>query len=325
MPELFTGSDLSGTASAEPAAVASTETTPSPEPVTAAGSEPAATGPTDVVSDAPVGTDQAQTPAEPPQETWPRILANARTKAATDAKAQYAWAESIPEPHRATVGQFYTLLDREPTQAVEVLITTLANHPEQAPKLRSLLGRLLGTRPGPTGPAPAGPQRQAPVALPEPDFQDAAGHTFYSADRQRQVVEAIEARIEAKYAPILSTLHKDYRTRAEQIQAAESQRQADTWAEQRYAAVSKWPQFATHQAAIAQAMTEDPTLEIGDAYIQIVVPQLDTQARTQVVATLHDKARASAHNPATPATPAATRPTTFAEAFAQLPARVWQQ
>ena len=203
--------------------------------------------------------------------------------------------------------------------AIESLILTAANDPDQAPKLRSLLGRLLGNR----APIEKTAETRQPVkagALPEPDFQDEQGHTFYSAGKMKELAEAIEARIDAKYANELKPLKTDLQTRAERARQEKVQQDADKWAEARYAKVSQWPHFKAHEKAIADAITNDPELDVGDAYIQIVVPQLSQTERTSVVADLRDKASASSINPGNPASAVNGHPKDFAEAFAQLPA-----
>ena len=327
MPESFSGGEIASAMSTA-SAVADPVASPAADPSTAAAgvsptTDPASTSQAagDVV---PVTTDPTQTTVEKPKGPIPfdahkTALDNARTKATQETEAKYGWAAKIPEQHRATVGEFYQTLDTEPVMAIEALISTAANDPKQAPKLRSLLGRLLGNR----APIERTTETRQPVkagALPEPDFQDEQGHTFYSAGKMKELAEAIEARIDAKYANELRPLKTDLQTRSQRELQAKAQRDADQWAEARYATVSQWPHFKAHEKAIADAITNDPELDVGDAYIQIVVPQLSQTERTSVVADLHAKANASSINPGNPASAVNGKPKTFAEAFAQLPA-----
>ena len=326
MPELFTGETMTTAMSPSAPAVAP-EASPASDPTTvAAGVDPAAdaASPSQAAVDGvSATTDPTQTtpdPTAPPEKHWPKILNNARTKAVAETEAKYTWASQIPEQHRATVGEFYKTLDTDPAMAIEALIATAAGDPKHAPKLRSLLGKLLGNR---ITQDPAAPAANTAGAIPEPDFQDEHGHTFYSADRIKALVESIEARIDAKYAKELTPLKTDLQTRDLHARQVNAKRQADAWADERYEKVSQWPHFKAHEAAIAQAITDNPDLDVGDAYIQIVVPQLSFLERKAVVATQQDKANAGSLNPSTPASAVAARPTSFREAFEQLPASAW--
>lgn len=307
-------------------AVADPVASPAPDPsTTAAGvlpaSDPASTS--QAVGDVVPATTDPVTTAEPkgpiPFESHKTALENARTKATKETEAKFGWAAKIPEQHRATVGEFYQTLDTEPVMAIEALIATAANDPDQAPKLRSLLGRLLGNR----APVERPTETRQPAnvgAIPEPDFQDESGNQFYSAARMQAALKALESRIDAKYANELKPLKTDLQTRSEQDLQAKQKAEADAWAEARYAKIGQWPHFKAHEGAIADAITNDPDLDVADAYIQIVVPHLSQTERTSVVAGLRDKANAASINPGNPASAVNGRPKSFAEAFAQLPA-----
>ena len=325
MPESFSGGEIASAMSAA-SAVADPVASPAADPSTAAAgvlpaSDPASTSQavTDAVSST---TDPTQTTVEKPKGPIPfdahkTALDNARTKATQETEAKFGWAAKIPEQHRATVGEFYQTLDTEPVMAIEALISTAANDPDQAPKLRSLLGRLLGNR-APVERPTEGRQPVKAGALPAADFQDEQGNTFYSAKKMSEFADALEARIDAKYANELRPLKTDLQTRSQRELQAKQQRDADQWAETRYAKISQWPHFKAHEKAILAAM--DAGEEVGDAYIQIVVPQLSQTERTSVVADLHAKANASSINPGNPASAVNGHPKDFAEAFAQLPA-----
>ena len=329
MPESFRGGEIASAMSAASAVadpVASPATTPTP---TAAGVRPAegtATTP-QAVGDGNVTTtpESTTTPTDqlkstvPPEDRWPTILANARTKAAQETEAKYQWATQIPEQHRTTVGEFYQVLETDPATAIEALIVTAANDPTHAPKLRSLLGRLLGNRGTPDRAAEARPATAA-AAFPEPDFQDEQGHAFYSAGLMREAFAALEAKIDAKYANELRPLQTDLQTRDERARQAEAKHAADKWAEARYAKVSQWPHYKAHEAAILAALEKDPGLDVGDAYIEIVIPALSQLERASVVASQHDKVSASMLSPSTSTSAASHAPKTFKEGFAQVPA-----
>ena len=327
MPEMFTGDTIAAAMSGTASAVTdppSSDASPASDPTTVAAeaSSAADTAPTlpaadggsqeTTVSDPTKTTDT--TKGVPPEERWPAILTNARTKAADEVKAQFAWAERIPEQHRATVGEFYSQLETEPVQAIEALIATTAHDPTHAPQLRSLLGRLLRGATTESQPATTG----KPAALPEPDFEDEQGHQFYSATRIRELAGSIEAKLDAKYATQLDPLKRDLETRAVRAARAKQQQAADDWAAARYDKVSQWPEFKTHEKEIAAAIAADPSLEIGDAYVAVVVPKLSQVERKKVVSHEQFKASASATNPGTPASAVSRPPRTFEEGLRQM-------
>lgn len=327
MSELFTGGGFQ-------TAAASLSTTAAPAPASdpspaAAGASPAPAS-SSTQTAAPDGTSPAVPPAVPadpaqaaakpqgpiPFDTHKTALENARTKAAQETEAKYGWATAIAPEHRDTVGQFYKLLDADPTQAVDVLISQIANDPVHAPKLRSLFGRLLGTRQSQPGTPQGG--------FPEPDTEgvDDQGNRIplYSAATMPKIIAELERRLDAKYSQKYGPLEQDFQTRQQQQHEATAKAEAVQWADQEYARVSKYPHYQEHEPAIAAAMQADEQLTIQDAYIRIVVPTLDRTARQEVAASLHDKASASALNPAHPTSAAPTRPKTFAEALSRLPA-----
>lgn len=326
MPELFTGESVAAASAASVAEVSpasdpstSAADVESAEDTTATGSAPVEEPVTTAATADP--TTATKTTA-PPEDRWPKILENARTKAAQETEAKYGWAAAIPEPHRATVGAFYQTLETEPTQAIEALIASVAGDPQHAPKLRSLLGRLLGNRVPETTeaarPAQAG-------TFPEPDFQDEQGHTFYSASRMAEALTALEAKLDAKYSQELQPLKTDLQTRDLRAQQVKANQEADQWAADRYAKVSTWPHFKAHEAEIAKALMANPDLDIGDAYVEIVVPQLSQQEKKAVVTHMHDKARASGIDPARSSSPGPkTLPKNSFDAFKQAAEELWQ-
>lgn len=327
MSELFTGGGFQTAAASLSTAAPAAASDPSPA---AAGASPAPAS-SSTQTAAPEGTSPAVPPAAPidpaqaaakpqgpiPFDTHKTALENARTKAAQETEAKYGWATAIAPEHRDTVGQFYKLLDADPTQAVDVLISQIANDPVHAPKLRSLFGRLLGTRPQGQPGTPQG-------GFPKPDTEgvDDQGNRIplYSAERMPEIVETIRRQLTDEFSKKYGPLEQDFQTRQQQQQEASLKADAAQWADQEYARVSKYPHYQEHEPAIAAAMQADDGLTIQDAYIRIVVPTLDRTARQEVAASLHDKASASALNPAHPTSAAPTRPKTFKEALDRLPA-----
>lgn len=327
MPEMFTGDTIAaamtGTASAvtdpppSDASPASDPTLPAAEASSAGDAATTVQAGADGSQETTVSdpTKTTDTKGVPPEDRWPAILTNARTKAADEVKAQFAWAERIPEQHRATVGEFYSQLETEPVQAIEALIATTANDPTHAPQLRSLMGRLLRGATPESQPVTTGAK---PAALPEPDFEDEQGHQFFSAARVRESLQALETKLDAKYATQLDPLKRDLETRAARAERVKQQKAADDWAAARYDKVSQWPEFKAHEKEIAAAIAADPSLEIGDAYVAVVVPKLSQVERKKVVSHEQFKASASAANPGSPASAVSRPPRTFEEGLRQM-------
>ncbi len=93
----------------------------------------------------PDASRPAQT--EPPKETWPQILANARTKAAADAEAkfneQYGWARAIPQQTIQEWSQIARRMAADPIGFLNEYVAELQRHPVHSQQLRSEAGRIL--------------------------------------------------------------------------------------------------------------------------------------------------------------------------------------
>lgn len=333
MSESFTGAMLeaaaSGTESATPATAESTTPASSSTPVDASstpGTPTTQAGASDEGSLATTQTaapveqasgDKTKTPGPIPFDAHKTALENARKKV----EAEYGWAATIPAEHRQTVGQFYQLLDRDPVNAIDLLFRQAAGDPNYQPQLRSWVGRILGTR-GSAQPQATMPAQAAPASVPEPDVYgtDDQGRQIplYSAASIPKLVDALKAQIQADYAKELAPLKADLQTRAQREMQMREVQEAQSWAEREYTRVAQWPSFTAHEKAIGEAMLADPTLDVSDAYMRIVVPTLTQQAKQQVVAQQQDKARAAGINPSATVTGNPSRPKTFMEAFNRL-------
>lgn len=333
MSELFTGPALESAMSA--ATSGDTGASASADPSTAAaGASPADSGAPTTEAAAGAGqtatsVDSTETPKDAttqgpiPFAAHKTALDNARTKAAQEVEARYAWATQIPQEHRSTVGDFYGLMDRAPVQAAETLIRTIAADPRHAPALRSLFGKLLGTNRAASSPAPTAAPAPSSAALPEPDFEDGQGNTFYSAGAMKKAFDALRADLTASFAKEYGPIKQDFRTRAQREAAARAEaqatREAADWAEREYAEVQTYPHFTRYETEIAKAMEADESLTAERAYIRIVVPKLSQQERQAVAESLHDKVNAAGIQPHA-TTAVAKPPKDFKEAFERLPA-----
>lgn len=281
---------------------------------------------TTAIESAPETDPQATTPVVPekverkgpvPFEVHETTLRNARTKERAEVEAEFGWTKDVAPQHRDTVGQFYQLLDKAPTQAVEVLIRQIANDETHAPALRSLLGKLMGTPRA----QPAQPEADASGVL-EPDVYgtDEQGQKIplFSAASIPKLLAQVRAQVTAEVQQQYAPLQKDYQSRQQREVQARQEQESISYANHAYSEAVKLPQFKAYEQEIAAAMTSNPDLTIDRAYIQVVVPKMDAQARKDVVASLHDKA-ASAATPVGSASGKRVRAATMAEAFASLP------
>lgn len=328
MSELFAGAAFESavaTASAAP----STDTSAAPAPTTAASgvspdagtattAQAAEVGPTQAVSTETKPGDQAGKDKKGPIpfDVHDTALKNARTKAADETKAAYAWAERVPEKHRQTIGQFYGLLDRDPVQAIDLLIQQASADEQHAPRLRSYFGRMLGTG---RRSAEETPDLSADYVV---TTQDGKEVPMASLDRINAIVAHALKQAKSEWDQKLTPYERDRQAREATARQADAKRQADAEADALYARVSKWVGFTDHEAAIAAAMQADEALDVFEAYQKVVVPHLNHQAKVQIAADMRDKSAASSQNP-NAATAAAKKPQTFEEAFAALPASAW--
>ena len=152
---------------------------------------------------------------EPPKETWPTILENARTKAANDLRTQYGITPQItPQVFQSGLG-FARAINENPIEFINKLAAEISNHPIWGPQLRSSAGRTLAA---------------APAARPEPDVQvmNAQGQVVgmtYSAERQQQVNEWDWAQREAKLNQRLQPLISAHEQQQQDVQVAAFQKE----------------------------------------------------------------------------------------------------
>src|SRR6185369_16249333 len=68
---------------------------------------------------------QPQQAGEPPKERWADILSNARTKAAEEALAPYAWAKQIPQQEFQQIQNLARTLSADPVAGLQQLIAEI--------------------------------------------------------------------------------------------------------------------------------------------------------------------------------------------------------
>ena len=221
------------------------------------------------------------------------------------------WAEQF-QPDQ--VQHAFTLVQRQaadPVAYAEQLIAELHAHPEQGPRVRSLIGKLLAAQRG---------SAQA-SADPEPDFVDqGTGERFYSAKQLQALREADRKRVEAA----IDSRLKPIETERQQVQ---QQKAYETFtaslegdAKRQYAEVKDLPGFTEHKAAIKQALQDHPEFQtLHQAYLHVfktaIYPTLGQKEQAKAMATLQQKAGAATVNPASASTAVSKSPKSMEEAL----------
>jgi hypothetical protein len=290
-----------GDAAASLAAVDQTATESTP--VITSG-DPAATVPeVTATPDAdPSVTTEIPTDAKPagpvPLSVHQKALENARTKAAQETEArlrtEMGWAQDIPAADGPRMAQMYQQFVADPAGYAMNLLQQLGNNPQYAPQIRSHAARVLGAR-----------QQQAaePVAEPEPtdDVEDPnTGLTFMSGAQRAKWAAWFQRQLKADVQKELQPLKQ----RDQAIQQEAQQRQM---MDQTRSFLDRMresdPFFKEHEPKVKAAMLEGKgNISFEAAYNrvlrEVVIPSLQANAESNVVASLQQKAVASSRNPA---------------------------
>lgn len=284
------------------------------EPAIETATEPTA-------STAPPTDPAAPKPNEPPQEKWPQILENARTKARAEAEQQFQQQHG----HRLKVTdeQLAALqfAESDPVAFFQQLTERITQlKPDAIPALRSHAARVLGMRA-----QAAAAQETNDDARPEPDYQDATGTPFYSAAQQERVFQWQARQLEQKFAQQIDPLRQDFATRQQRERAAADWQQADQHADQILTELRANPQFTEKQADVLKLMTEKGW-DVHRAWSHVlstdILPSLDTRARSAVVQQLKDKSTAATIRPNDSGSAAESGYSSFADGLRQELARL---
>lgn len=253
----------------------------------AAAKSEAATATTETAATGqPVPTDSLGAKGEPPQEKWPTILENARTKASTEAvaklEAELGWARHVPRESLDHMSGIAREMSADPPAFAERFIGELLTNPQYAPQMRSLAARILGGR------------SSAPDLTPDVQIVDGAGQVTgqtFSADRVRAIVQDAVAQAIGKEVAPLKEAHQ--RQTAEASARAETVR-VESAADAILADASTWEGFTELQPAIAAVLQAHPNWTVErayvDAYSREYRPKLDQQAEQRVISNNHKKA-----------------------------------
>jgi len=198
--------------------------------------------------------------------------------------------------------QIIAAMRQNPVAFLQQMATEIQQDPHYSQVMRSWAGQALAT-----GRADG----QAADPMPEADIPVEGGYKLYSEQQMSKLREwdrrQILAAVRADIAPLQQTVQSFEEIR----QTAEAQRDAKSWSEKAFGAVSKLPGFTENQTAIAAKMQafawpDGVSLAEGralmhmalmDAYNEIVLPQLTELGRKKAVADLDKRARASTPSP----------------------------
>lgn len=264
----------------------------------------AAPSPQDAATTPPDGTvDPTQTPPATqgpiPFTVHETALKNARTKERQAVEQEFRSTVGDPAVAREAM-QWFQSAARDRTGFLRDTIQEALADPELAPQVRSLLGQTLGS----------GRQQAAPVSaeVPQPDFTDGQGNTFYSAKQQQARDEwfanKLRTEILGEVQPDLEQVRADREAQQQERQAAQVKQ---TFAGYLTEARNQWDGFKEHEAEIKAALLAAPLTSghpaeervlLEQTYRRIVGPKLTQLQQAKWLADLKSKATASSLNPA---------------------------
>jgi hypothetical protein len=255
------------------------------------------------------GVTPAAVPTGPiPLDVHTKALENARTKAVTEYRQKYGWAESVPKQ------QFDQIAQEVQRAATDPLGYTLARIEELPPPLRAQLNARLGIG----QPTPAQTSLEADVEVMGQDGR-VIGKTF-SEERVRAVVAAAVQEAIGKEVQPLKTAY-------EQTQAKDRQQQLNAVAEANHQEAAKIAEAGLEEVKgilditddqdplfndVLQVWTEHPEWSVHKAAIEVkknkVAPRQAGQADQRAISEFQRKAAGNtANGRGTTATPAKPR------------------
>ena len=255
-------------------AVASSPTAPAaPSGSEDASTSARSTDPATTPPSAPVAPADAPVAGEPPREKWTQVLANARTKARTEALAEVGLQGAFDSTE---VRQHLALLTQNPVAYYHALGQSL----QQSGQLR------------PT------PQAAPPPPAPEPEFPEADlvtadGTRVYSRDGMiaaarhlmQQAFAQFREEQDERMMPLVQT--------AQKIHTEEIRAHSRNVASEIFGEVKTWPHFETLRERItdlvkAQPLSRDIRAQVEAAYNQAFREYLPTYESTLRASTRQD-------------------------------------
>jgi hypothetical protein len=208
----------------------------------------------------------------------------------------------------------------DPIAFVLGALDDLQSHPQYAPQLRSHVAKILATRPnGGNGHA------QQELQEPQPDIV-VDGYSWYSAQKLAERDRWLSNQLLTQVRQELQPLREDIETRQQRDTIIAATQAANNFATTTLTEMNRLPYFKEQKAEIEKVFRAMPPMAdhlvgqaIRDAYIQVlatrVLPSLSSNAKTELLSSLNQKAAASARNPAQGAVAHASRPKSFEEAL----------
>lgn len=247
-------------------------------------------GPTAQAAVDPTKAGDAKPYSAPPQEQWPTVLENARTKAVDGFRSQYGITPQItPEVFQTGIG-FARAINENPIAFLNQLSANIANHPVWGPQLRSSAGRTL-----------AQPAAQGP---PGPDIEvtDATGRVVSMTFSDKRIAEREawhQAQMKGEFTQMIQPFQQERDQRLQREQQDAFQKEVTAGAESELARVNKILEGRTELGPkvadlMAQGVNQiDAALQVRE---QFIVPTLTAAAEASVLDTQRKKAAGNTVN-----------------------------
>lgn len=253
------------------------------------------------------------------------ILENTRTRARDEAQQavqqQYGWALSVGPEHFQAITNLARQWAQDPVSFVLGALDDLTGSPEYAPVLRSHVAKLLASKPN----GGNGHAQPAQAQEPQPDIV-VDGYSWYSAQKLAERDRWLSNQLLTQVRQELQPLQQDMQSRQERDTIIAATQAANEFASSTLREMTQLPYFTEQKAEIEKVFRMMPPMPdhlvgqaIRDAYIKVlatkVLPSLSSNAKSELLSSLNQKAAASARNPSTGAVAVASRPKSFEEAL----------
>lgn len=274
---------------------------------------------------APAATAQPGVPVKPaataapiPLDVHQKALENARTKAVTEYRQKYGWAEGIPQETFQQVSQGLQAYATDPIAFIQARIAEVASHPVWGPKWQASQ---------PNGPARPSISLDPDVEIMGPDGRP-VGAT-YSAERVKAIVDqAVQKAIGQEVQPLKTAYEQRQAEERRQAQArleVEHKQQAEAQADKTFTQIKRILDITEDTDPLLNDVmavwTEHPDWSVHDVAIEVrdtkVKPRLQGQAVQAAETEMRRKAAANTVN-GTGTTAMPKRPQTRAELAAYL-------
>jgi hypothetical protein len=221
-----------------------------------------------------------------PEHRHKEILESARaeTRAAVEKefREQFQWTEGIEARDGQSFREAFQEYQRDPLAALQ-----RAAQAQGEERLRSWAAQVLNR-------GRQAAKADTPDPMPEPDAENGAA---YSRQGLQALLEWNRRQVRAEMQKELNPLIEAEKARTEQQQREQQERAAHDYAVQVHEEAKSWPHFEANRQQILTAFKalpwksdDDTARNLYRAYIQVVVPTLESATTRQVVADLGEKA-----------------------------------